>query len=73
MDFSAFIDLIKDNPIIAGAAGVVLLIVIYLRPKQFIAIALFISLLGGVYYMITYVSSIGTAQKSRAIQKSIGP
>lgn len=73
MDFSTYINLIKDNPIIAGAAGVVLLILIYLRPKHFLVIVLFVSLLGGIYYMITYVSSVGTAQKTKALQKSTLP
>jgi hypothetical protein len=51
----------------------VLLILIYLRPKHFIVLVLFASLLGGVYYMITYVSKIGTAQKTKALQKSTLP
>jgi hypothetical protein len=72
IDYSTYIDLIKDNPLIAGAAGVVLLILIYLRPKQFLMVFLLAALLGGIFYMIGYVSDIGTAQKQKVMQKSIG-
>ena len=72
MDFFAIINSVvsfsKANIFIAGAAGVVLLFLLYRKPKLFITLFFISLLLAGAFYLISNISSIGVSQKGKMIE-----
>jgi len=75
MDFSVILNSIviflQDNPLITLAMTVVLIILLYRKPKIFFTIFFITLLLGVVLYVISIVSSTGVSQKQELIHKSI--
>ena len=77
MDFSAIIDSVvsfsKANMFIAGAGGVLLVFLLYRKPKLFFTIFFISLLLAGIFYLISNVSSIGGSHKGKMIDKKMYP
>jgi Ca2+/Na+ antiporter len=74
MDFSVILNRIviflQDNPLITLAMTIVLIILLYRKPKIFFTIFFITLLLGVVLYVISIVSSTGVSQKRELIHKS---
>lgn len=73
MDISEIINSIisfaKDNPIVAVAAALLLVFLIYLRPKLFLSLLFLALFLGGIFYLIMSMASSGVSQKGKLIDK----
>ncbi|MBM4137636.1 MAG: hypothetical protein FJ241_12535 [Nitrospira sp.] len=74
MDFletikNILIPFIENNIYIAILVGALLIFLLFRKPKLFLAICLLALLLTGVLYLISSLSSTGTHQKQRLIQK----
>lgn len=73
MDISEIINSIisfaKDNPIVAVAAALLLIFLIYLRPKLFLSLLFLALFLGGIFYLIMSMASSGVSQKGKLIDK----
>ena len=74
MDFSEIINSIiislENNVPVAVAVALLLIILLFRKPKLFIMICFITLLLGIVLYVISDVSSIGVSQKQALIHKS---
>jgi len=77
MDFQAIIDTVvsfsKDNVLIAIAVGILLIFLLYRKPKLLFTIFFISLLLAGVFYLISNVSSVGVSHKEKMIDKKIIP
>lgn len=62
----------KDNPIVAVAAALLLVFLIYLRPKLFLSLLFLALFLGGIFYLIMSMASSGVSQKGKLIDKGQG-
>lgn len=73
MDISEIINSIisfaKDNPIVAVAAALLLVFLIYLRPKLFLSLLFLALFLGGIFYLIMSMASSVVSQKGKLIDK----
>lgn len=73
MDISEIINSIisfaKDNPIVAVAAALLLVFLIYLRPKLFLSLLFLALFLGGIFYLIMSMASSGVSHKGKLIEK----
>ena len=74
MDFSEIIDSfltsLIDNPLITITIAIVLVIVLFRKPKIVFMIFFVTLLLGVILYVISIVSSTGVSQKKELIHKS---
>lgn len=61
----------KDNPVVAVAAAVLLVFLIYLRPKLFLSLMFLAVFLVGIYYLIMSMAGSGVSQKGRLIEKGV--
>ncbi len=59
----------RDHVSVAVAAGIVLALLIYKKPKFFFTVLFFGLLLVGVLYMITYVSTAGVEHKEGMLSR----
>ncbi len=62
--------LVRSNPFIAVVALIVLAFFIYRRPKFFLTLFLIGVLIMGVFYVVSSLSTSGSAKKERLIEKS---
>ncbi|MGE5894069.1 MAG: hypothetical protein ACM34I_08455 [bacterium] len=73
MDFSDFIDsiisLAKDNAVIAVILGLILLFLLFRKPKLFFGLLFLGLLVGGIFYLIMNIASSGSEQKERLLHK----
>lgn len=67
----SIVDLARSNPLIFLIALIILAFLIYRRPKFFLIIFLLCLLLIVVLYVVSDLSTSGTAKKDRLIEKSI--
>ena len=74
MDFFEIIDMVQKfsraNPLIAIAAGLIILYLFYRRPGLSFFILFVVVLLAGIYFTVMSMSSSGAAKKERLIKKS---
>ena len=68
---NGIISFFQANPIIATAVAILLIFLLWRKPKLFFIILLIALLLSGVLYMILDVSSTGVYHKENLIQKEI--
>lgn len=73
MDFSEITNLVTGNPLIAVGAAIVLLILIYLKPKIFLTLLIIVVLLGVIFRFIIGTTSSVAPQKERMIEKGLTP
>jgi len=77
VDFSQMINGViafsKDNPIIAGAVGLLLLFLLIRKSKLFLLIICLALVLAAALYLITDIASVGKAGKGKIIQKGVQP
>ena len=77
MNFSEITDSIlsfsKDNPVIAGVAGLILLFLLLRKPKLFLGLVFLAAVLALVFHFIVDVSSKGKSEKEGMIEKGITP
>jgi hypothetical protein len=77
MDFfgsiNSIIAFFQNNLFIAGAAAILLVFLLYRKPKLFLTIFLIALFLSGVFYMISTLSSTGVSQKGKLLQKGDTP
>ena len=73
MDFSRFMNGIlsfaQSHPVIIIVLALVLLYLIYRKPKMFFGILLLGILLGGLFYLITSISGPAKEQKKKLIHE----
>ena len=74
MDLSEIIDSILtslvDNPLVTITIAILLIIMLFRKPKIFFMIFFVTLLLGVILYVISIVSSTGVSQKKELIDKS---
>ena len=74
MDLSEIIDSILtslvDNPLVTITIAILLIIMLFRKPKIFFMIFFVTLLLGVILYVISIVSSTGVSQKKELIHKS---
>jgi amino acid transporter len=74
MDLSEIIDSVLtslvDNPLITITIAILLIIMLFRKPKIFFMIFLVTLLLSVILYVISIVSSTGVSQKKELIHKS---
>jgi len=63
----------KDNPIIAIVIGLILLFLLFRKPKLFFGLLFLGAILALVWYFIADVSSKGKSGKEEMIEKGINP
>jgi hypothetical protein len=63
----------KDNPIIAVIVGLILLFLLFRKPKLFFGLFFLAAILALIFYFIEDVSSKGKSGKEEMIEKGIGP
>ena len=77
MDFSditnSVISFSKDNPLIAVVVGLLLLFLLYRKPKLVFGLFFLCLILAGVLYFIMSISSTGKSEKGKMIEKGIHP
>lgn len=66
---NAVVSFSRENPFVAGAIGLVLLLLLWRRPKLFFGLLLLSALLVVVLSLIMDVSSVGSGQKKKLIEK----
>ena len=75
MDFLAIMksmgDFLFANPVIAVIVALVLIFLLYRKPKLFFLIFIILVVLAGVLYVILDVSSTGVSQKERLIDREV--
>ena len=75
MIFTALIDSIiaffQDHMLFAVAFAIVLLFLLFRKPKVFFTISAIVLLLLGIFYLISNVSSTGVTYKEKLISKSV--
>jgi Ca2+/Na+ antiporter len=75
MDFSIIIDnivtLLRDNPLIVIALTVLLIIMLFRKPKLFLIISFITLILAAALYVISVVSYTGATEKKELIDKSV--
>jgi hypothetical protein len=59
----------RENPLVAGAIGLVLLLLLWRKPKLFFGLLLLSALLVVALSLIMDVSSVGRDQKKKLIEK----
>lgn len=64
-------DFAGSNPLIAIVVALVLAFIIYRKPKLFFAILVVCAVIIGVMYVLSNLSTSGTAKKDRLIEKSV--
>ncbi len=73
MDFFGIINSIitffQNNLFIAIVSAVLLVFLLYRKPKLFFTIFFIVLLLAGVFYLISNLSSTGVSQKEKLLQK----
>ena len=74
MDFSEIIDSVftslVDNPLVTITIAILLIIMLFRKPKIVFNIFFIVLLLCVVFYVISIVSSTGVSQKKELIHKS---
>ncbi len=70
---NSVLSLSKDNPIIAVVVGLILLFLLFRKPKLFFGLIFLAAILALVLYFIEDVSSKGKSGKGEMIEKGIGP
>lgn len=76
MDIALFGDIItffQNSPIAALAAALFILFLAYKKPKMFFTLLLLTLVIIGVFYLITYVSDVGTTHKKTMIKQKDEP
>lgn len=68
--FSAFLGFVNDNRLLAAAGLAIILFGLYVRPRLVAGIFLLALLAMGVLYLVSYLSSLGVAEKEELIRKS---
>ena len=63
----------KDNPIIAVVVGLILLFLLFRKPKLFLGLVFLAVILTLIFYFIADVSSKGKSEKEEMIEKGIQP
>ncbi len=63
----------KDNPIIAGAVGLLLLFLLIRKSKLFLFVICLALILAAALYFITDIASVGKAEKGKMIQRGVQP
>lgn len=63
----------KDNPIIAVVVGLILLFLLFRKPKLFFGLFFLAAILALILYFIEDVSSTGKSGKGEMIEKGIHP
>ncbi|MCL5022026.1 MAG: hypothetical protein M1497_01420 [Nitrospirae bacterium] len=65
----SLVSLSKDNPVIAGIAGFVLIFLLIRKPKLFLGLFCLVLIVLAALYFIMDVSSIGKSGKAKMIEK----
>ena len=77
MDFfgsiNSIIAFFQNNLFIAIAAAILLVFLLYRKPKLFLTIFLIALFLSGVFYLISTLSSTGVSHKEKILQKGDVP
>lgn len=77
MDLSGIADTVaafcRDKPVIAAVAGLLLLFLLIRKTKVFFLLLLLGLILAAAFYVISDVSSIGTSQKGKMIERGVQP
>jgi hypothetical protein len=77
MDFfgsiNSIIAFFQNNLFIAIAAAILLVFLLYRKPKLFLTIFFIALLLSGVFYLISTLSSTGVSHKGKILQKGDVP
>lgn len=77
MEFLTFLDWIpaffKDNTLVAIGASIILILMIYKRPRLVLTVFLMGLLVTGVFYMVMSMSTAGVEKKKKLIERSIPP
>jgi hypothetical protein len=63
----------KDNPLVAALAALVLIFLIFRRPRLVMTVILMGLLVSGVLYLVLSMSSAGVEQKQKLIERSVVP
>lgn len=75
MDFLTIMKSIGDfflaNPVITVIVALVLIFLLYRKPKLFFLIFVILVVLAGVFYVILDVASTGVSQKERLINREV--
>ena len=75
MDFLSIMKSIPDfllaNPVVAVIVALVLIFLLYRKPKLFFLIFVILVVLAGVLYVILDVASTGVSQKERLIDREV--
>jgi hypothetical protein len=66
---NSIITFFQNNLFIAIVAAVLLVFLLYRKPKLFFTIFFIALLLAGVFYLISNLSSTGVSQKEKLLQK----
>jgi len=66
----SFIAFFQDHLLLAIALAIILLILLFRKPKVFLTISAIVLLLLGILYLISNVSSTGITYKEKLISKS---
>jgi len=77
MDFTGsiinIIAFFQDNLLITFAVAILLVFLLFRKPKLFFTVLFIALVLAGVFYIISYVSDVGTSHKKTIIDKKVVP